>query len=596
MTADTLESVGSNGIGTGLVRIAIASVKLGLCCIFLLPAACGGDEGAGAGGGPALPVDAALQGDAPAGAAWFEDVAAEVGLDFVHDSGYRDRYLMPEMTTGGGGFLDIEGDGDLDIYLVQAGHIPDPEAEREPNRMYRNLGDGRFEDVTEASGTGDRGFGEGLATGDYDNDGDVDLYVTNVGPNVLYRNDGKGHFEDVSEAAGVAHPGWGTSAAFFDYDRDGYLDLFLANYLVWSVETEVECQNDLMAVDYCSPIVYNAPALSTLYRNLGDGRFEDVSAAAGISLRGTGLGVVTGDFNADGLPDVFVANDGMTNRLWINQGDGRFVDEALIFGVAMDTGGEPKAGMGTAAEDVDHDGDLDLIVCNLENETDSFFANENGDYFKDRSVQSGLATSGSKGFTRFGVGWADFDNDGWLDLFQANGRVVARGDNKRYTDDPYAEPNLLLRGLPDGSYVEVEPRGGTEELISLTGRGAAFGDVDGDGRVDVLVVNRDGPVNLLRNRVANSGHWIALRILDEHGRDALGASVKAEVGQRIFTRELRTTYSYQSANTPWLHWGLGDIDQLSSVSVRWPDGAVEDFGGMPADAFVTLRRGEGDSR
>jgi hypothetical protein len=419
----------------------------------------------------------------------------------------------------------------------------------------------------------------------------VDLYVTNIGPNVLLRNDGNGRFTDVTAEAGVGHDGFGTSAAFLDYDGDGDLDLVALNYLFWSHETERECFNYVGELDYCAPRAYKAPAPDVLYRNNGDGTFTDVTTEAGLGdAVGTGLGVAAGDFNGDALVDIFIANDGMKDRLWINHGDGRFEDRAVLTGCAVDHEGIAKAGMGVATGDLDDDGDLDVMVCNLVRESDSLFRNEGG-FFADVTAASGLAAV-SRPFTRFGMGWVDFDNDGYLDLFQANGRV-ARQASSWDRDDLYAEPNLLFRGLPGGRFEEVEPRGGTRPTLVATSRAAAFGDVDNDGGMDVLVLNRDAEAHLLHNVKADRGHWITFRVVDRD-RDALGATVTVELPDRVIRRDVRSAYSYCAANDPRVHVGLGVLTRVASVSVAWPDGTVERFPDVDrVDRVITLQRGEG---
>ena len=525
-------------------------------------------------------------------APWFEEVAAESGLDFVHDSGHRDRYFIPEIVSAGAALFDMDNDGDLDIYLVQSGEIQAAAAKRPPNRLFRNRGDGNFDDVTEASGAGDRGYGMGVATGDFDNDGRIDLYVTNLGANALLRNVGDGRFTEVTAEAGVAGGTWSSSAAFLDYDGDGWLDLFVVNYIHWSPDVEIECYvaAGRSRLDYCGPVAYRAPARDTLYRNLGDGTFRDVSKAAGLaSTSGNGLGVVTGDFDGDFRQDIFVANDGLPNQLWLNQGNGTLSDHALLRGVAVAENGKVKAGMGVASEDIDDDGDLDILVVNMKGENDTLFVNE-GAFFVDGTARFGL-TKITPGFTRFGLGFVDFDNDGRLDIYEANGRI--RWHSQLWADDIYAEPNIVMRGTADGRFTELEPRGGTRELLVATSRAAAFGDIDGDGRVDVLVANRDGPVHLLHN-VAPAGHWLELRVFDTHGRDALGARVTLRVGSRRLRRDVRTASSYCAANDPRVHIGLGAETDVTDIEVRWPDGRHEAF--SPAETLdreVTLRQGEG---
>ena len=530
-------------------------------------------------------------GTSAAPAPWFAERAAASGLVFKHESGHRGRFFLPEIMCGGAALFDMDGDGDLDVYLVQAGDIRADPATRPPNQLFRNRGDGTFEDVTADSGAGDRGYGMGVATGDVDNDGDVDLYVTNCGPNVLLRNDGQGRFTDVTAAAGVGDAGWGASAAFVDYDHDGDLDLFVTNYLNWSVATELECYHDLTGVpDYCSPSAYQAPTVDVLYRNNGDGTFSDVTDEAGIGRgMGTGLGIVAGDFDGDGWVDIFVANDGMMDRLWMNDGAGRLTDRAIHLGCAVDENGDPKAGMGVTAADFDDDGDLDLLVCNIRSESDSLHRNDGG-LFVDRTAKAGLAVT-SRPFTRFGMAWIDFDNDGSLDLYQANGAVTQFGMTS--TDDPFAEPNLLFRGTTVGRFHEVLPRGGTGKPLVATSRAAAFGDVDNDGGIDILVVNRDMAPYLLRNTVQKRGHWAMFRAVGKHGGDAIGATVTMTIDGHRVTRDVRTAYSYCAANDPRIHVGLGPHLEVTDVVVRWVDGVREAFGSFPADGIHTLSRGNG---
>jgi len=512
---------------------------------------------------------------APGGDVWFVEQAAQRGLDFVHRSGAAGNYAMPEIMCGGAALVDVDGDGDLDAYLVQAHPA-------ESNRLYANDGAGNFTDISAASGATDHGYGNGVSVGDYDADGDFDLYVTNLGPNVLLENLGSGTFRAVP---GVADdPGWGASSAFVDYDRDGDLDLFVCNYLGWSASEELPCFNTMGGADYCNPRNYQAPVADVLYRN-DAGRFVDVSQELGIAaLPGTGLGVVIEDFNLDGWPDIFVANDGMPDRLWMNQAGASFVDQAREFGCALDQNGRAAAGMGVVAADVDADGDPDLLVCNLRNEPDSFFRNEGGRILANRTALVGLAAT-SRRFTRFGMGWHDFDHDGELDLYQANGRVMRQRDE--FTSDPYAEPNLLYRGL-DGRFVETQLRGGTQELLCATSRAAAFGDVDGDGAVDVLVVNRDGPAHLLLNRKRARGNWI-LFDLDGPG-SVLGARLEVRSGGRTLHRVARVDGSYQAASDARVHVGLGAAQRVDEVKIVWPDGGETRHGPFAAGAVYKIAR------
>ncbi len=462
--------------------------------------------------------------------------------------------------------------------------------------LYRNRGDGTFEDVSSGSGAEDQGYGMGVAAGDVNNDGLTDLYITNVGPNVLLLNRGDGQFEDVTEAAGVGDPGWGTSTSFLDYDLDGDLDLFIVNYIYWSPEDEVLCQGPPHGPTYCSPLSYDAPAPDTLYRNEGDGTFVDVSADMGLrGAFGNGLGIAVSDFNQDGWPDVFVANDGMLDNLWLNQAGSSFEEVAVRHGCAVDQDGRAKAGMGVSVADVDNDGDEDLLVVNLDGESDSFYRTE-GTHFSDKTPLIGLALA-SRPFTRFGVTLADFDDDGWLDLYQANGRVVHPKSQTFPNADPFAEPNLLYRG-GERRFSEITPRGGTADPLVHTSRGAAVGDLDGDGALDLVVTNRDAPVYYLRNTAPDRGSSIAFRALTSEGRDELGATLSLRLGEREITRTVRSSYSYLTANSPRVHFGLGAHAGVDEVRVRWIDGSEEIFGPFTvADdgPLVLLRRGAGQT-
>tara|TARA_B100001059_G_scaffold209612_1_gene222659 strand:- start:2821 stop:4518 length:1698 start_codon:yes stop_codon:yes gene_type:complete len=536
---------------------------------------------------PAAPTETAA-------APWFTDVTKDSGIDFVWNSGQSGDYLLPEIIGGGVALLDMDDDGDLDVYLVQGGDLVPSlnasEGNGHVNRLYRNEGGLVFTDITESSGTGDSGYGQGVATGDYDGDGDTDIYITNVGPNTMLRNEGNGVFTDASISSGTNHPGWGTSCAFADFDHDGDLDLYVTNYIGWSHETELDCSLMSTGRDYCSPRNYDAPARDVLYENLGDGRFADATKKSGIDASmGNGLGVICADFNDDGSMDIFVANDGNRDLLWSNNGNGTFHDIGLLSGCALDDEGRAKAGMGVTANDIDDDGDMDLLVCNLAGESDSLFRNE-GDHFIDITSASELKTT-TRPFTRFGIGWIDFDNDGHLDLYEANGRVLrpATFDG----DDPYAQENLLLRGDPDGTFTEVRPRGGVTSAISRTSRAAAFGDLDNDGGMDVIIVNRDAPITMLHNTMEDRGNWIGIRAMGPHGDDAIGAVISAEIPGRTLTRPVLTGYSYLAANDPRIHLGLGAGSSLNKVRIRWPDGTTESFGSLPGGSVHLLRQGSG---
>ncbi len=556
------------------------------CCCLAIPTA-----GCGKSPPPAPSSPPQTQAAEP----WFEEVGAQAGLDFVQVSGHQEAFYNPEIICGGVGLLDYDGDGRLDVFCVQGGSL-DPAVKDPPGpQLYRNLGNWRFEDVTTRAGlAGSKGYGMGVACGDYNHDGHPDIYLTQVGRNVLYRNNGDGTFTDVTAEARVGTDGWSASAAFLDFDLDGRLDLFVTKYINWTVDREVPCFSRGGMPDYCGPLAYNAPTMDRLFRNRGDGTFDDVSVAAGLAKAfGNGLGVATADFNLDGWPDIYVANDAMPNQLWINQGNGQFHDEALLRGCALNGLGMTEAGMGVVAVDLTTDGWLDLFVTHLGGEANRLFANSNG-FFMDLVAPQGPGAI-SWPYTSFGVGFHDFDNNGELDLFVANGKVRF-GDQQFDANDPYAEPNYALRGLGQGRFETLQPQDGTASPLIATSRAAAFGDLDDDGGIDIVILNKDAPLHVLRNRVSQRNRWITLLVLDERGHLSRGAIVRINASNRSQARQVQPNEGYCASHDPRLHFGLGQAGQADQISVRWPDGAVEDFGPRPAGLGHTLRRGEGTKR
>lgn len=520
---------------------------------------------------------------------WFTEESELRGIDFIHQSGHRNKHLLPEITGSGVALTDVNGDGWLDIYLIQSGSLLAEDAESvRPNQLYLNLGDGLFELQMNANGLADRGYGMGVSAGDYDDDGDNDIFVTNVGENKMFRNDGTGNFVDVTDETGLSDALWGTSAAFLDLDRDGDLDLYHANYLHWSLEIELDCFGSGV-LTYCPPTNYQAPAIDRMFRNNGDGSFTDITREAGINKSfGNGFGVIGADYDHNGYMDVFVANDLTVNQLWMNQGEFRFVDESMTRGSGVDGFGTAKAGMGVASADPDQDGDFDILVVNLTGESDSFFRNE-GTHFSDSTSEIGLSAP-SRRYTRFGVVMADFNNDGQLDLYEANGGVSPVDLS---AEDIYAEPNTLFRGLQDGRFEEIEPLGGTLESLMHTSRGVGVGDLNNDGGLDLVVVNRDARAYVLMNQFANRGNWITFSLLNQHGSDAIGAVISlVRDGKRVYG-SVQPEGSYLSSNDPRVHFGLGSITQAEDVRVMWPTGEIEEFGDFESGRFVTLSIGGG---
>jgi len=541
----------------------------------------------------------------------FVESAAATGLAFTHVNGATGRYYLPEVMGAGVALLDYDNDGDLDVFLVQGGALPADGAATAGRassgpltcRLFRNdlasAADGRrtlrFTDVTEAAGVGLRGYGMGVAVGDYDNDGYPDLFVTSFGSTTLLHNNGDGTFTDVTKQAGVSDSGWSTSAAFFDYDRDGNLDLFVAHYVDFTTAANKLCNDPAGARDYCSPRAYR-PVPDRLFRNDGRGHFVDVTAAAGIAKAyGAGLGVATGDYNGDGWLDIYVANDGTPNQLWINRRDGTFVDEGPISGAALNQNGNPEGSMGIASGDFDLDGDEDLFVTNIVGETSVLYVNDGRGNFEDARVKSGLAAL-TAAFTGFGTDWIDYDNDGWPDLFVANGAVNIV-EAQRGQPSPYRMRNQLFHNLSGRRFEETSAAAGPAFARAEIGRGAAFGDVDNDGDVDIVVTNNNGPVRLLLNQAAPRNHWLQVRLDERPGnRFGIGALVGVERGGRPTSwRRVRTDGSYLSASDTRVHFGLGATPSIDAVVVQWPDGQRERWTGIAGDRLVTLRRGSGQS-
>ncbi|MBT3267776.1 CRTAC1 family protein [Candidatus Poribacteria bacterium] len=488
----------------------------------------------------------------------------------------------------GGAFLDIDDDGDLDLYLVNGREWPSyAAAATSASALYRNDGHGAFTDTTDSAGVLNEGsYGHGAACGDYDNDGDVDLYVTNFGANRLYRNDGRGAFTDVTDKAGVGDPRWSASAAFVDVDRDGDLDLYVVNYVQYEVDTPHPPCADAGVRGYCHPKHFDG-ARDRLYRNNGDGTFADATESAGISdpggpFQGKGLGVVAADFDDDGWPDIYVANDDTPNYLFYNRRDGTFSEIAVLAGCAYSADGIAQAGMGVDAADYDGDGRTDVFVTNFSHETNTLYRNAGVGAFTDASYRARLGEQ-SYLLLGFGTGFLDYDSDGHLDLFVANGHIFENVE--RGTDVlTYAQRNQLFHNDGDGGYSETA----FHEHVGVS-RGAIFGDYDNDGDTDLLVTNLGGAPQLLRNDSGPGRNWLRLRVLDSAaGRDAIGAKVVLRLGGRTQTREVRTAYSYLCSNDPRVLFGLGDQTQADEIRIRWPNGDARTLRDVPANREVVL--------
>ncbi|UCG32294.1 MAG: CRTAC1 family protein [Phycisphaerales bacterium] len=520
---------------------------------------------------------------------WFVESSAARKLVATYHSGATGQLYFPEIMCGGGAWLDYDADGDLDFYLVQAYELPDGAERGVGNQLFQNDA-GTFTDVSAASNTNDRGYGNGVTCGDYDSDGDTDIYVNNLGPNVLYRNNGDGTFTDVTEEAGVGDPLWSIAGAFFDYDLDGDLDLFVVNYMDWTPGTHHLCFGRGGRPDYCGPHSFHRPVPDRLYRNNGDGTFTDVSKEAGFTAApATGMGATTGDFNGDGRPDIYVTNDLLENQLWLNQGNGTFLDDSLMMGCAVNEMGKTESGMGVCAIDYDDDGDLDLFMVHLIGQTNTFYEFD-GEMFDDVTTGLGLAIP-SVPYTSFSPGYIDYDNDGLLDLFVGNGRVSLCPPEEG--EHPLALPNQLFRLTPQKKYVEVSYQAGPALRLVETTRGSVFGDFDNDGDTDIALVNMDGPLQLLENRLGNKNHWIGFRTRDKYGRHAIGAKIAVTVNGTTRHRWVQRSYSYASSNDPRVLVGLGKSTRVEEILVTWPLGNQERFASLPCDRYVELVEGRG---
>jgi hypothetical protein len=531
----------------------------------------------------------------------FTEIAQAAGIDFVHFSGTTEAKHFPTAYGSGVAIFDFDNDGRLDLYFATGTRLPVGSFRSGSNRLYRNLGDNRFQDATKPAGLGYAGYCQGIVVGDIDNDGDPDVFLCNYGSNVLYLNNGDGTFTDVSKSAGLDGPGWSTSGAFLDYDDDGDLDLYVANYGRWRLpEDDVFCGGSKAAEApgpekvriYCSPKSVT-PARHSLYRNNGDRTFTDVTDAAGLGrLDGRGLGVVAADLNDDGRIDLYVTNDMCPNFVYLNAGDGTFQDVTQSSGAGFGPNGQTRAGMGVDAADVNGDGRTDVLVTNFWSEALGLFVNMGEGLFEDRARAFALMHD-SLPWVGWGCALADFDNDGWPDCFVTNGHV---DDNlrlmSRFYNNDYAEPALLHRNMNGSGFKLATREAGDYFATDHVGRGLAYGDLDNDGDVDLVVNHKDGPPALLRNDTKTVNHWVRLLLVGSRSnRDAVGARVEIEVGRRTMVRQRKGGTSYGSAHDPRLTIGLGDATSTGRVTVRWPSGHVDQFDALAAEKGWLIREG-----
>ncbi len=546
--------------------------------------------------GLGLTAHGLLRATPPTSAITFVDVARSVGITFQHDNAASPEKYLIETMGSGCGWIDYDQNGLLDLYLVNgaATRLYSPK-QKLRSALYRNNGDGSFTDITLKAGVGAEGlFGMGVAVGDYDNDGFPDLFVLGYGRCILYHNNGDGTFTDVSAHARVENSGrWASSAAWFDYDNDGRLDLVIANYVDWSPEHNFYCGDQGPGMrSYCHPDDFHGQP-PTLYHNNGDGTFTDVSKSTGVGLKaGNGLGIVTFDYDDDGWQDIFIANDHMPNFLFHNNRDGTFREVGYAAGVAVSADGQFEAGMGTDAADASGSGRLDLVVTHLDMQLARFYQNLGDQNFDDATLRSkiGYATYHMSGF---GARFMDYDNDGARDLFMANGHVL---DNiERYhAEIRYAEPKLMFHSNGHGAFENVSDRLGPDFLLPRVSRGVAVGDFDNDGDLDILVNNNGQAPQLLRNDGGNANHWLEILLIGtKSNRDGVGARVKVSTGDLILYDQRKGGMSYQSAQDPRLHFGLGSRSNVDAIEIRWPSGSVTRLGSLRSDQIIAIKEGVG---
>ena len=525
----------------------------------------------------------------------FVDITQAAGVRFLHRASPTSKKYLPETMGSGVALFDYDNDGLLDIYLVNGARIDDPtapgtipkkDAPEYWNRLYHQKKDGTFEDVTQRAGVAGTGYGMGVAVGDYDNDGYEDLYVTQYGHNILYHNNGDGSFTDVTAEAGVGGSGWSTSATWVDYDNDGKLDLIVARYLTWDF-ADIWCgERGEGNRAYCHPDLFK-PITLLLYHNDDGKHFHEVSRQAGLTMPGKGLGVAIADYDHDGYPDIFVANDSMPEFLFHNRRNGTFEEVALETEVAVDGDGRTYAGMGVDFSDYNNDGWPDLVVTNLANQKYATYTNSRDGSFNYASYANGIA-----GMTILHSGWGvrflDYDNDGWKDLFVAQGHVLDTVE-KSTPGLHYKEPPLLVRNT-GGGFVDVSKASGEIFQQKWAARGLALGDIDNDGKQDVVITTTNGPAYILRNQTATNNHWLTLKLVGtKSNRDGIGATVRLVTASGIQYQTVTTGGSYCSASDVKPHFGLGTGSRVKDVEIRWPSGIIQYLTNVAADQILTVK-------
>ena len=518
----------------------------------------------------------------------FTDVALQSGIDFQHVNGSTGRFYYPETYGPGVAFLDYDNDDDQDLYLVNSAALPGFIESFEPaNALYENNGDGTFTDVTDRSGVGDQGYGLGVCAADYNNDGHVDLYVTNFGPNVLFRNEGNGTFTDVTDQAGVGDPRMSTSAAFADYDGDGYVDLYVANNAHVPMDNPKKCRHGVVPV-YCGPGQYEGVS-GSLYHNEGDGTFTDVTRQAGVyDESGRQLGAVFSDYDQDGDADLYIANDTKPNWLFRNDGETGFTEVGLTSGVAVNPEARPEAGMGTDWGDYDRDGLMDIIVCNFQWESCRLLANQGDGFFDDRTFLAGLGEPTYSTLT-FGTDFLDYDNDGFLDIFIANGHVDPNIGIIDRGGPAYAQHDQLFHNNGDRTFDDVSEQAGLQRFRPRVGRGSATADYDNDGDLDLFISNNNQRPMLLRNDGGNSNNWLSIKTVGHRSnRDGIGALITVYAAGFVQSEEVRAGSSYLSQNDLRVHFGLGTFAVAETIEVRWPSGTLQTLQQIDANQFLVI--------